>query len=237
MARIKIFDTNTQSWVYADKTFSKIPVKGVDYYTEEEKAEFESFIANELAKRGQLEPVFANSIKDCTDTSKMYVLPDGYIYAFTKDGGYTNLVPSAEERIISGDALTGYDGVGYANNYRLSSSGVIKTAQNAIATGFIPASAGDTIRIGGIQWCLIGCSWNYVCAYKSDYSYIGSVYGSEAGYYGTKIHASCTIDYDVPLTTIGLTNNADIAFIRVSCYNESLQDGSKLIVTVNEEIV
>ena len=150
---------------------------------------------------------------------------------------YTNLVPSAEERIISGDALTGYDGVGYANNYRLSSSGVIKTAQNAIATGFIPASAGDTIRIGGIQWCLTGGSWNYVCAYKSDYSIVGAVYGSEAGYYGTKIHASCTIDYDAPLTTIGLTSNANIAFIRVSCYNESLQDGSKLIVTVNEEIV
>ena len=149
---------------------------------------------------------------------------------------YTNLVPSAEERIISGDALTNYDGTGYANNYRLSSSGVVKSAPMAIATGFIPVSANDTIRIGGIQWTLTGGAYNYVCAYKSDYSFIGAVYGSEAGTYGTKIHASCTIDYNTPLTTIKLANNADIAFIRISCYNQATQDGSKLIVTKNEEI-
>lgn len=149
---------------------------------------------------------------------------------------YTNLVPSAEERIISGDALTSYNGVGYATDYRLSSSGVVKSAPMAIATGFIPVSAGDTIRIGGIQWALTGGSYNYVCAYKSDYSFIGAVYGSEAGYYVTKIHASCTIDYNTPLTTIKLTDNADIAFIRVSCYNATTQDGSKLIITKNEEI-
>jgi lysophospholipase L1-like esterase len=149
---------------------------------------------------------------------------------------YTNLVPSAEERIISGDALTEYDGVGYANNYRLSSSGVTKSFGNAITTGFIPASAGDTIRIGGIQWGSNASSANYVCAYKSDYSLIGAVAGYDGIVYGTKIHQTLNYDLDAPLTIITLVNNSDIAFIRVSCYNETQQDGNKLIITKNEEI-
>ena len=55
------------------------PVVGVDYYTDADKAEFSEWIADELAKRGQLKPEFANSIEECTDTTKMYVLPDGFI--------------------------------------------------------------------------------------------------------------------------------------------------------------
>lgn len=39
-------------------------------------------LATELAKRGQLKPEFANSVAECTDTTKLYVLPDGYIYAY-----------------------------------------------------------------------------------------------------------------------------------------------------------
>lgn len=58
------------------------PVRGVDYYTEEDKAEFSAYIATELARRGQLKPEFANSIAECTDTTKLYVLPDGNIYAY-----------------------------------------------------------------------------------------------------------------------------------------------------------
>lgn len=43
MARIKVFDTKSQSWVYADKSFGKdgtTPVKGVDYFTDADKEEF-----------------------------------------------------------------------------------------------------------------------------------------------------------------------------------------------------
>lgn len=64
----------------------RTPVKGVDYWTPEEVEQMnldsENFIVNELAKRGQLKPEFANSIEECTDTSKLYVLPDGFIYAY-----------------------------------------------------------------------------------------------------------------------------------------------------------
>lgn len=60
----------------------KLPVKGVDYYTDEDKAEFEALIVDEMAQRAQIEPEFANDIDECADTTKLYVLPDGYIWAY-----------------------------------------------------------------------------------------------------------------------------------------------------------
>jgi hypothetical protein len=42
-------------------------------------------IVTELAKRGQLAPEFANNIEECVDTTKLYVLPDGYIYSYVTE--------------------------------------------------------------------------------------------------------------------------------------------------------
>lgn len=52
----------------------------------------------------QQRPLFANSIDECTDTTKLYVLPDGYIYEY-KDGQWQNtghaFIPADyEDRII-----------------------------------------------------------------------------------------------------------------------------------------
>lgn len=67
------------------------PIKGVDYYTPTDKAEIEAYIATELAKRGQLEPACpeGETVDECLawlaengDKSKLYVLPDGFIYAW-----------------------------------------------------------------------------------------------------------------------------------------------------------
>ena len=87
-----------------------------------------------------------------------------------------------------------------------NSSGFVKEYPDGIVTGFIHASGGDTIRIGGIQWCNDHTVHNYVCAYKSDCTLIGTVYGQDNGYNGTKISESCTIDYGTPLTTIKLVD-------------------------------
>jgi hypothetical protein len=56
MARIKVFDTNIQSWVYADKSFGKdgkTPVRGTDYWTEADKQEILSELKAE--QTGMLE--------------------------------------------------------------------------------------------------------------------------------------------------------------------------------------
>lgn len=64
----------------------RTPIKGIDYWTEEDKAELLSalntYIDIELASLTSLKPEFANDITECKDTSKLYVLPDGYIYAY-----------------------------------------------------------------------------------------------------------------------------------------------------------
>lgn len=93
------------------------PVKGTDYWTEADKASIvqevnadtSQLIASELASRGQLKPEFANSIDECEDTTKLYVLPDGYIYgymAYVTEGetvpNFTNLMDDPNAYIKTG---------------------------------------------------------------------------------------------------------------------------------------
>ncbi len=62
------------------------PVKGTDYWTDTDKdeiiGEVNETITQQLTDLTQVEPNFANSIDECTDTSKVYVLPDGYVYGY-----------------------------------------------------------------------------------------------------------------------------------------------------------
>lgn len=113
------------------------PVKGVDYYTSEDKAEFKNFLAEELAKRGQLKPEFANSVAECTDTSKIYVLPDGNLYAYllteVVSSNYTNQVPISQ----SEDSTAVYNGTGYKDGAYLSGGSEGIKAGHTI-TGYIP---------------------------------------------------------------------------------------------------
>lgn len=43
---------------------------------------FEETVENIKSTSAQISPEFANNISECTDMSKLYVLPDGYIYAY-----------------------------------------------------------------------------------------------------------------------------------------------------------
>ena len=164
-----------------------------------------------------------------------YVPPDEPVLP-----SYTNLVPTAEERILDGDKANmssfTYNGVGYSTGARLSSSGYVKSSVTGITTGFIEAHGGDVICIGGIQWGSNTGAANYVCAYKSDYSFIGAVAGYDGIVYSTQIHQDLSYDLSVPLTRITLKNNSDIAFIRVCCDNATTQNGENLIITRNQEI-
>lgn len=98
---------------------------------------------NDLKAQGvQQVPLFANSIEECTDTSKMYVLPDGYIYAYMYSEGqaasYTNWLLLADTSILlSGDASVTASN-GYFSGVRLNSSGLLKECSGYSATGFIP---------------------------------------------------------------------------------------------------
>lgn len=154
---------------------------------------------------------------------------------------YTNQVPISEERILAGDASNSasfaYDGVGYGTEHRLSSSGYVKTYGNAVVTGFIPAKGGDVIRIAGVHWWQPTTSHNYICAYDSNYAFVGACFGGlDNDGYGTKIYASHEVlnTDDVAVTLLNISN---IAYIRVgSAGGTSVVNGANMIVTVNEEI-
>ena len=127
-----------------------------------------SYIATELAKRQQLKPEFANSIEECTDSSKLYVLPDGFIYSYTK---------KAEQEVFT-DVLKD---VGYKEHMRINSSGGIvgyDTTESDV-TGFIPVKLGDVIRLENIIMPSIytqSTYWNMVASYTADKTYIKAIY-------------------------------------------------------------
>lgn len=93
-------DGSTSDFVVRDGADGKTPTLGVDYWTPEEQEQIynthTAYIDEELKKRTPIKPEFAQSVDECTDTNKLYVLPDGYIYAFTlpeityegREGGY-----------------------------------------------------------------------------------------------------------------------------------------------------
>lgn len=123
------------------------PKKGVDYWTEEDIAEIEAdniaFISSELAKRGQLKPEFANSVKECTDTTKLYVLPDGYIYAYMKTVTEGETIPNFTNLMDDPNAYV-------KNGYRYSHSGAAFkecTTDCAIVVPITSTAGAFTIRI------------------------------------------------------------------------------------------
>lgn len=255
MARVKIYDQNSKTWIYADRSFGKTPVKGVDYYTEEDKAEFEAFIIDELAKRGQLEPEYVDSVADCADTTKLYVLPDGYIYAYMLDGGYTNLLPTSTD--IDGNI---FNDVGYQDGYALSYStdGTTLVSQTGfVTTGFIPFVHTDIIRMSGATWTATNksCIEFYDSNKKPLGNYIGNGYvnGADAEYTSEGIPVLClagkeyqsvTTENDVATFNItfntqdetGADGNARAGY-HAKYFRFSAQgSGADMVVTLNEEI-
>ena len=143
---------------------------------------------------------------------------------------YINLIPSS----IGSDGAI-YNGVGYKHDTRLSSTGVEKTGGGAVATGFIPATGGDMVCLGGAApWYLSAKNDNYLCAYDSDFNFIGGVYYSVDGYfYSQNIAATYELGAICKFTLVA---NEDIAYIRASWPTTTGNVGAGLIVTVNEEI-
>lgn len=194
-------------------------------------------------------PTFVDSVDEMTDTSKMYVLKsDVMFYSYkahtiTIPGGtfpnFTNKIPTS---IDANGAI--YNGTGYKNNTRLSSSGSVKENEEGhTAFGFIPAKGGDTIRFKSVSkngadviWYDTRASANYICAYDANFNFLYA--GNSQGVYQTSSFVD-SMSLDGSVSVIKLKNVANIAYIRMSVYNGySLNDiiGESAIITVNEEI-
>lgn len=118
----------------------------VEVKTGADNAEIEAFIAAEIAKRGQLKPEFANSVEGCTDPKRIYLLPDGMLYAYMKTnvtrGGYTNLVGTSKEGFLPGYRMKAI------TDEPVAVTGA--EAATAFVSNIFPCKRGDIIRIRGV---------------------------------------------------------------------------------------
>lgn len=138
-----------------------------------------------------------------------------------------------------------FNGTGYKEGYRLSSSGVVKESNGVVVTGYIPVKGGDVVRIYGCEFATTLNALSYICAYDSSFTFIGaksSVAGSSLSFtnYGTNIMGSYSADENYNFT-VTLANVSNIAYIRVCSKghiagNYASFDPKDMIVTVNEEI-
>lgn len=255
MARIKYFDTMANAWRYADSMVLAAPVVSVNGQTgavvltaEDLGAESAGAVAvhaDSASAHADIRTQVAGAMMKADYTTKKakLTLEDGssvlidVVVASQGEAvsGYTNRVPLS----IDTDGSIFNGGLGYQTGYRLSSSGTTKEAAYSAVSGFIPAKAGDVVRITGCGWYHPNAS-NYLCAYKSDFTFIGAVTASETTY-GTVIHGGITIDGEQAAVTLG--NVADIAYIRVSAlndgafeYDQSMTLGADMVVTINETL-
>ena len=139
-----------------------------------------------------------------------------------------------------------FNGKGYIENKRLSSSGAMKDLDRSITTGFMPAKGGDVIRIFHCDFATNAHASNYICAYDSNFALVGGL-ATRNGYdnltvYSTDINGGYTFDTDKNVT-LTLNAVANIAYIRVSSAGASVSavdgltfDPEDMIITVNEEI-
>lgn len=146
--------------------------------------------------------------------------------------GVNNLVPTS---IDSNGSI--YNGTGYKDGYRLSSSGGVSGTAVATAThtGFMPVKQGDVIRIKIAGGFAQSGSGNYICFYNSSFGLVKADYPEtwKGGKYGT----TETLEDGSTLIT-GFTANQSGVTGAVAYFRVSLNPckGANLTITVNEEI-
>ena len=177
-------------------------------------------------------PQFVSSISDCTDTDGLYVLPDGYIYAYlpVTEPTYTNLLPSACD--TDGTAY-GTDGCGYKSGYRINSSGTAVQAPGTYLTGLIPFSVGSALRMKNLAFYDADSStYTGIATYDSSKSFLGVINFKNLSY-GYAITQGSTVKIDTS-TCISTSYelSSSVAYIRIM--STSVTENS--IVTVDEEI-
>lgn len=155
---------------------------------------------------------------------------------------YTNQVP------ISTDASGNiYNGTGYKDKARLSSSGSEKTGADGeycTAFGYVPVKGGDTIRFCAqenngnyVNWNNANQAANYICVYDASFKFLYA--GNSNGDYSTSTFVE-SMSRDGNISVIKLKEVSSIAYFRMSVYGDySINgiNGSTAIITVNEEIV
>lgn len=221
------YEGSEQTWLASLKgSDGYSPVRGVDYWTEDDEAAMEDacndLIVAQLAQRTQLAPEFANDIEECTDTTKLYVLPDGYIYGYIKK---TSTATGSNNNLA---APTGSE---WLTDYRMNSSGGGTACENAIVTNYIALTPGDVVRVKGLD--LISTLTSYASAPKQAiFDGSKNVLSVDVATNGGNYWSYEAVE-DVAVFTV---NYSTAAYMR---FSGELADGcsaADVIITVNEEI-
>lgn len=177
-----------------------------------ETAERETAIAEVKAQIVQQTPLFANDVEECTDTSKVYVLPDGYIYGM----------------ISTKEIVKHYDNL--AHNFQV---GGYNSAGNVSTTGwegstacmdYIPFTQGTTVRIRGFG----ALTDSLIVVYSGN----KSVYSTHRANAGSAVN-SYTYDSETGVVTLTAVDK-NLTYLRVSGVLTGATDD--VIITVNQEI-
>ena len=148
----------------------------------------------------------------------------------TKIVSYTNQVP------ISTDADGNvFNGTGYIDGYRINSSGATAAYSGFTATGFIPFTKGQTIRIGGegITYDKYGCLLMFYDLSKTVIANAGISYDKVGNTtYGTWTTEENSVFCLDPNDTYPNTLSGNSGYIRISANGS----GANLIVTLDEKI-
>ena len=161
----------TESELNAKGYLTSVPS---EYVTETElNTALEQFNPNSL----QQVPLYANSIEECTDTTKCYVLPDGFIYAYKQTT--VEIEPPNPEDPDYDPNKPLYTNVfavdGYNLNKRWGHSSKKYSAQNGhVASGYIPVKAGDVVRIKckGLIVDKLNYDYNRIHFFDSSNNYV-----------------------------------------------------------------
>lgn len=207
----------------------------------------EAWLSEELAKRQQLAPEFANNIDECSDTSKLYVLPDGYIYAYMH---VESIDPGGEPLFVNRANPQSSDW--HADTRLSSTSSEIKSCVGSVVSNVILAKNGDIIRIKGLRNGTVTATANsYVSiAVYSDEAGTATVMNPTICFDKTKAQHSYGVKDIVEVADGVITYNA-FEFVANNGNTEQLMLGpivsvrvcgepvttvDDIVVTVNEEI-
>ena len=140
--------------------------------------------------------------------------------SIVQSSSYTNQIPIS----LDANGTSIYNGKGYKTGYRLNSSNSEVAATNMCVTGFIPAKAGDIIRIKNVT--IAGGASPYALALTGLYVNVTGKISQSWSTSGLVADSNGIITITIPSTA------TTTQYFRLSC--GVINDTS--IITVNEEI-
>lgn len=178
---------------------------------------------------------------------KAIAIPEGNVKKITANGTVLWEAPSFKNWVpysTTSDGKTIFNGTGYKNGVRIRSGGAEGSVSYGSCTGFMPVKGGDVVRLSGYDVTNTAGAANAINVADGTFTNLGQL-ACNSPNWGYGIIQESWSDYNwgaakgvkeespgVYVWTV--PPDSRIAYIRVSGHTSG--DGSKMIVTINEEI-